>query len=51
MRLVGKPPKGDKLMFWSRVGVIAVDGLAILAGLAISTPFFLVLFSPFVGGL
>ena len=38
-------------MFWSKVGVIAIDGLAILAGLAISTPFFLVLLTPFVGGL
>ena len=38
-------------MFWRKVGVIAIDGLATLAGLAISIPFFLVLFTPFVGGL
>ena len=38
-------------MFWPKVGVIAIDSLAILAGLAISTPFFLVLFTPFLGGL
>ncbi len=38
-------------MFWRKVGVIAIDGLAILAGLAISAPFFLVLLTPFFGGL
>jgi hypothetical protein len=38
-------------MFWPKVGVFAIDGLAILAGLAISTPFFLVLVTPFLGGL
>ena len=38
-------------MFWPKVGVIALDGLAILAGLAISAPFFLILVTPFLGGL
>jgi hypothetical protein len=45
-----RPQSGDKLMFWPKVGVFAIDGLAILAGLAISAPFFLILITPVLIG-
>ena len=38
-------------MSWQRFGLITADCLAILAGLAISTPFFLIVWSAFAGGL
>jgi len=34
-------------MTWRRVGLITADFLTILAGLAISTPFFLIVWSAF----
>ncbi len=38
-------------MTWRRLGLITADLLAILAGLAISAPFFLIVWSAFSGGL
>ena len=38
-------------MSWKRIGNLSIDGLVILAGAMIAAPFFLVLVSPFLGGL
>jgi hypothetical protein len=38
-------------MSWRRFGLITADVIAILAGLAISTPFFLIVWAAFSGGL
>lgn len=38
-------------MFWRKIGGISLDAFVILAGLTIATPFFLILASPFLGGL
>lgn len=38
-------------MFWKKIGILSIDGLVILVGATIAAPFFLVLVSPFLGGL
>ncbi len=37
-------------MFWRKSSIYALDFIAILAGLAIATPFVLILTSPFITG-
>lgn len=37
-------------MFWRKSSIYALDFIAILAGLAIATPFLLILTSPFIAG-
>lgn len=38
-------------MTWRRLGLITADVLVILAGLAISAPFLLIVWAAFAGGL
>jgi hypothetical protein len=38
-------------MFWQKIGTISADCFMVAIGLAIATPFFLVMSLPFVGGL
>jgi hypothetical protein len=38
-------------MSWRSLGRLAMDSFVILSGLAISTPFFLIVWSAFAGGL
>ncbi len=35
-------------MFWRKSTIYALDGIAVVAGLAIATPFVLILISPFI---
>jgi hypothetical protein len=37
-------------MFWHKSTIYALDSIAILVGLALATPFVLILTSPFIAG-
>ena len=43
-------PEGVGSMFWHKSATFALDCIAVAAGLAIATPFVLILTSPFIAG-
>ncbi len=44
----GPHEEGVNIMSWQKSAIVTMDGFAVIVGLLIATPFFLILASPFL---